>query len=105
MKITRLMTTGGATVLIALGASTGTAAAIEVPERDSGAAVMLPGPPNYPEYDPMYELTPVAAQGTGVDASSAALGALAGIALAGAGLGAAFAVARHRDHPAAPLSV
>ncbi|TCC49090.1 hypothetical protein E0H75_21370 [Kribbella capetownensis] len=58
-----------------------------------------PGPPNYPTYDPRYEVPRVTvAQDTGLDASSAALGALAGIALAGVGLGTAVVVTRRRDN-------
>ncbi len=101
----RLLTAGGAAVLFALMATAGPAAALEAPEPGGGSTVTEPGPPNYPAYAPQYEVPQVAAQDTGVDTSSAVLGALAGIALAGAGLGTAFAIARHRDHPTAPQSV
>jgi hypothetical protein len=98
---TRLVTTSGAAVLLALMATTGPAAAVEPPEPGgtSGSSATLPGPPNYPEYDPRYELAPVAKQDTGIDTSSAALGALGGIALGGAGLGIALAVSRRHHHP------
>ncbi|WP_165556156.1 hypothetical protein [Kribbella pittospori] len=100
MSTTKLLTTSGAAVLFALMVTAGPAAAIAVPEPGSGTpSVAEPGPPNYPEYDPQYEVPPVTvAQDTGLDASSAALGALAGIALAGAGLGTAMVVTRRRDN-------
>lgn len=97
---TQLLTASGAAVLFALMATTGPAAAIEAPEPSSGStsSVTEPGPPNYPKYDPQYEVRPVVAQDTGLDTTSVALGALGGIALGGAGLGIALAVGRHR-HP------
>jgi hypothetical protein len=96
--ITRVLTTSGAAVLFAFMAIAGPAAALEAPEPGGGPTTTEPGPPNYPTYAPQYEVPQVAAQDTGIDASSAALGALAGIALGGAGLGVALAVGRHR-HP------
>jgi hypothetical protein len=42
----------------------------------------------------------VGGQGDGLEATSVALGALGGIALAGAGLGITLGVQRHRDHTA-----
>lgn len=100
----RLLVKGGAAVLIALAAATGPAMAGDMPERTTEPALTEPGPPNYPRYDPQFEVPSVTAQDSGIDASSAALGALAGIALAGAGLGTAYLVVRHRDHHTAPQS-
>jgi hypothetical protein len=54
---------------------------------------------NYPNYDPLYEVQPVQ-QSDGLDTTSVTLGALGGIALAGAGLGIAFGLQRRRDHSA-----
>jgi hypothetical protein len=47
---------------------------------------------------------PLADPGTGLDTSSIALGALGGIAFAGAGLGITLGVQRHRDRSAAHLA-
>jgi len=101
---TRMLMTGGAAVLFAVMASAGPAAALETLEPSGGisSSVTEPGPPNYPTYDPRYEVPPVVAQDTGIDVSSAALGALAGIALGGAGLGVALVVGRHRHPTVAP---
>ena len=100
MSTTKLLTTTGAAVLFALMATAGPAAAIEVPESGNATpSATEPGPPNYPSYDPQYEVPPVTAgQDTSLDASSAALGALAGIALAGVGFGTALVVAHRRDN-------
>ncbi|MEU4295302.1 hypothetical protein AB0E63_44380 [Kribbella sp. NPDC026596] len=57
----------------------------------------------YPGYaDPPAPLAPVEPvnQGTALDTTSIALGALGGIALGGAALGIALGVQRHRDHSA-----
>ncbi len=56
-------------------------------------------PYNYPKYDPRYEVQPIE-QSDGLDAASVALGALGGIAFAGAGLGITLGVQRRRDHSA-----
>jgi hypothetical protein len=96
----RLMMTSAA-ALLTLTATAVPAAAVDVPEPSHTPAIVEQGPPNYPAYDPQYEVAPLAAQGSG-DTSEAVLGALAGFALAGAAFGTAFAVARHRDRPQRP---
>jgi hypothetical protein len=68
--------------------SAGTAAAQEMPERGSSETTPVPG--FVPETD------------AGIDRTSAALGALAGIALAGVGFGVTLTVQHHRDHPGHP---
>ena len=95
----RLLATSGAAVLFALTVSALPAAAGQAPEPGSSSSVTLPGPPNYPEYNPQYEVPRFSAQDTGLDTTSVALGALGGIALGGAGLGAAIVITRHRRHP------
>ncbi|MFI7061916.1 hypothetical protein ACIBL3_13100 [Kribbella sp. NPDC050124] len=96
----RLMMTGAA-ALLTLTATAAPAAAIDVPERSTAPAIVEQGPPNYPAYDPQYELAPISTSGSG-DATSAVLGAIAGFALAGAAFGTAFAVAARRDRPQRP---
>lgn len=59
------------------------------PEGGSTSGVHTPG----------YE-NPVVEEGNGVDTSSVALGAMGGIAFAGAGLGISLGVQRRRDHSA-----
>ena len=70
-------------------------------KQGNGSVPTMPtqGPPNYPSYDPRYEVKPVN-QGNGLDTTSVALGALCGIALAGAGLGITLGVQRRREHSA-----
>lgn len=51
------------------------------------------------QHAPEYEV-PVVEEGNGLDTSSVALGALGGIAFAGAGLGITLGVQRRRDHSA-----
>jgi hypothetical protein len=81
------------------------AAADDLPEPttrpETTTTVPFPGPPSYPNYDPRYEVAPrewAVEQGSGLEATSVALGALGGIALAGAGLGITLGVQRRRDH-------
>lgn len=61
-------------------------------------AAVEQGPPNYPAYSPAYE---VASDSNSLDTTSIALGALGGIAFAGAGLGITLGVQRRRDHAVA----
>jgi LPXTG-motif cell wall-anchored protein len=92
------------TVCLAGGCLTaGPATAVDVPFPVTSVysvdAAANPGPPNYPEYDPRYEVpraAPVVEQDTGLEATSIALGALGGVALAGATVG----VLRRRDRAA-----
>jgi hypothetical protein len=65
----------------------------------TSATAPNPGPPNYPNYDPRYEVNPVE-RSDGLDTTSVALGALGGIALSGAGIGITPGVQRRRDHSA-----
>jgi hypothetical protein len=81
----------------------GPAIAIERPEPHSPAQIAPnpaasyePGPPVYPNYDPQYQVSAPVEQGSGLDTTSVALGALGGIALGGAALGITLAVERHR---------
>jgi hypothetical protein len=77
-------------VLLAVMATAGPAMATEKTESSSvgtGWTVMDAGPPNYPNYDPQYEVTRPVEQWDGVDATSIALGALGGVALGGLALG------------------
>jgi hypothetical protein len=83
------------------------AAAVDQPEPttrpETTATVPNSGPPNYPNYDPRYEVPrggPVVQQGGGLEPTSVALGALGGIALAGAGLGITLGIQRRRDQAA-----
>jgi hypothetical protein len=76
-----------------------------VPTQTAGPSTP-PVPPNshnYPKDDVGYQVPSsgsVGGQGDGVEATSVALGALGGIALAGAGLGITLGVQRRRDHAA-----
>ncbi len=92
-------------VLLALTVTAGPAAAIALPDPPVVVPSMAePGPPNYPNYDPQYEVkvsSPVEQRKSGIDTSSAVLGALGGIALGGAALGITLVVERRRHH--APL--
>jgi hypothetical protein len=79
------------------------AAAGEIPEPttrpETTATAPNTGPPNYPNYEPRYEVPRVESvvqQGGGLEATSVALGALGGIALAGAGVG--ITLQRRRAH-------
>ena len=88
----------GAGVLLALTVTAGPAIAMEpnVPTP----AVVEPGPPNYPSYDPEDEakLFPAVEQRKrGLDSTSVALGALGGIALGGAALGITLIIERRRN--------
>jgi hypothetical protein len=74
-----------------------------VPTQTTGPSTP-PVPPNshnYPKDDLGYQVPSsgsVGRQGDGLQATSVALGALGGIALAGAGLGIILGVQRRRDH-------
>lgn len=72
--------------------SAGTAAALEKPEQGGGTS-----------HTPVIRTFegPASSPAAGIDRTSAALGALAGIALAGAGVGVTLTVQRFRDHTAA----
>jgi hypothetical protein len=98
-----VLTASGAGILLALMATAAPATASSMREPydppETSATVPNPGPPNYPKYDPKSEVSPVE-QESGLDTTSVALGALGGIALAGAGLGIARGVQRRRDHAA-----
>lgn len=95
------LTASGAGILLALMAAAAPATASPNPEPNgpAGTSTTAPnlGPPNYPNYDPQYEVSPVE-QDSGLDTTSVALGALGGIALGGAGLGITLGVQRRRDH-------
>lgn len=97
------LTASGAGILLALMATATPATGIVKPEPNGPAGTSTtmpnPGPPNYPQYDPQYEISPVE-QKSGLDTTSVALGALGGIALGGAGLGITLGVQRRRDHSA-----
>ena len=72
-------------------------------DQSSTGTVPNQGPPNYPQYDPAYEVRRVE-QRSGLDTTSVALGALGGIALGGAALGITLGVQRRRDHAALPTA-
>jgi hypothetical protein len=105
-KALAVLTTGVAASWLAVTVMT---PAVAAPLESTAAAHTVsasnPGPPNYPNYDPRYEVPrteSVVAQGNGLETTSVALGALGGIALAGAGLGLTLGVQRRRDHTAFP---
>jgi hypothetical protein len=91
---------GSAGVWLAFMVTAGPANAIEKPEpngpAETSATVPNPGPPNYPNYDPQYEVSAPVEQGSGLETTSIALGALGGIAFGGAALGITLAVERRR---------
>jgi hypothetical protein len=72
-------------------------------DQSSTGTVPNQGPPNYPRYDPAYEVRPVE-QRNALDTTSVALGALGGIALGGAALGITLGVQRRRDHAELPAA-
>ncbi|TCM43488.1 hypothetical protein [Kribbella sp. VKM Ac-2568] len=88
---------GGAATGLLLMATTMPASATEpAPSAESAATAMYPDPPNYPNYAPQYEVTPVATQaGGGLDATSIALG---GIAVGTAALGITLIAGHRRSH-------
>ncbi|MFD3400130.1 hypothetical protein ACFWUU_05635 [Kribbella sp. NPDC058693] len=95
------LTVSIAGIWLALAATAAPAIAVDQPAPTPSATVSNPGPPNYPNYDPQYEVlraASVADHENGLDTTSVALGALGGIALAGAGLGITFGVQRRRNH-------
>jgi hypothetical protein len=95
------LTVSAAAVWLALAATPAAADQPEPTTRPETTATMpTQGPPNYPNYDPRYEVPRVVHQGGGLEATSVALGALGGIALAGAGLGITLGIQRRRDHAA-----
>ena len=83
------MLAAGAAASVALMATAAPAMAQQYPSPDgsSGERTALPGPPS-----------------EGLDVSSAAFGALAGLSLAAAGLGITIGVQRRRDHSAVPTA-
>jgi hypothetical protein len=92
---------GGAGICLAVMATASPATANEMPEpgrAETSMTVPESGPPNYPTYDPQYEVSPAAEHKSGLDTTSIALGALGGIAFGGAGLGIILGVQRRRDH-------
>lgn len=95
------LTAAGAGILLALTATGAPATASQKPEpngpAETSTTVPNPGPPNYPNYDPQYPVSPVE-QESGLDTTSVALGALGSIALGGAGLGITLGIQRRRDH-------
>ncbi len=100
----------GACATIALTAIAAAPAPAINQDHGGGAAIQTVGPStppvppnshNYPKEDLGYGVASngsVGGQGDGVEATSVALGALGGIALAGAGLGITLGVQRRRDH-------
>jgi hypothetical protein len=102
-KALAALAASGAGVCLAAVVTAGPAIAIEKPEphgpaqnAPNAASPYEPGPPNYPSYDPQYDVSAPVAQGTGLDTTSIALGALGGIAVGGAALGITLAVERRR---------
>ena len=100
--------------LTGLVAGTGVCLAVVSVTIPAGASVMPDDPPvaastvpapgydhtyNYPNYDPRYDVQPVE-HSDSIHTTSVALGALGGIALAGAGLGITLGLQRRRDHTA-----
>jgi hypothetical protein len=87
-------------VLLALTVTAGPAIAVELPDPPVvRPSAVEQGPPNYPNYDPRYEVKvspAVEQQKSGLDTNSAVLGALGGIALGGAALGITLVVERRR---------
>jgi hypothetical protein len=102
-KALAALAASGAGLCLAAMVTAGPAIAIERPETHgpaqnapSAASPYEPGPPNYPSYDPRFEVSAPVKQKSGLDTKSVALGALGGIALGGAALGITLAVGRHR---------
>lgn len=79
------------------------ATAVEVPEPTgptTSVTMPNPGPPNHPAYEAQRDVSQ-ADKNSELDSNYVALvalGALGGIALAGAGLGITLAIQRRRDH-------
>lgn len=117
------LTMSGAGIWLAAMATAAPATATEPPAPHSaaGSVATMPtqGPPNYPNYNPRYEVHPTpqpqgppnyptysadnvpvkpVKQGNGQATSSATLTALGGLALGGAGLGITLGVQRRRKH-------
>ena len=100
-RVLTALTVSIAGIWLALAATAAPATAVDQPAPTPAATMPNPGPPNYPNYDPQYEVPRVASVAdheNGLDTTSVALGALGGIALAGAGLGITLGVQRRRDH-------
>jgi hypothetical protein len=81
------MLAAGAAVSVAVMAGATPAMAQEYPSPDGSSGQRTPAPP---------------VQGDGLDVNSVVLGSLAGIALAGAGLGISVGRQRRRDHVVTP---
>jgi len=104
-KMTRLagLVAGTGVCLAALSLTLPASAGV-VPHDPPVAASIAPAPVyeytyNYPSYDPRYDVQPLA-HSDDLHTTSVALGALGGIALAGAGLGITLGLQRRRDHAA-----
>jgi hypothetical protein len=102
-KTLTALAASSAGVWLAFMVTAGPAIAVEKPESHgqsqnapNPAPSYEPGPPNYPNYDPQFEVSAPAEHKSGLDTTSVALGALGGIALGGAALGITLSVERRR---------